>query len=51
MKICKRCILSEAFSGERVLHTGNLFKMDEEGYLYFVARKDDMIRSNIRERR
>lgn len=31
--------------GERVLYTGDLFKMDEDGYLYFVARKDDIIKS------
>lgn len=31
--------------GERVLHTGDLFYADEEGYLYFVERKDDMIKS------
>ncbi|RLC64930.1 MAG: AMP-dependent synthetase [Chloroflexi bacterium] len=31
--------------GERVLYSGDLFKMDEEGYLYFVARKDDIIKS------
>ena len=31
--------------GERVLYTGDLFKMDDEGYLYFVARKDDVIKS------
>jgi acyl-CoA ligase (AMP-forming) (exosortase A-associated) len=30
---------------ERVLYTGDLFKMDEEGFLYFVARKDDIIKS------
>ena len=33
------------FPGEKVLHTGDLFKMDEEGYLYFVARKDDLIKT------
>lgn len=33
------------YPGERVLYTGDLFKMDEEGYLYFVARKDDIIKS------
>ncbi|MFZ5915372.1 MAG: class I adenylate-forming enzyme family protein [Chloroflexota bacterium] len=31
--------------GERVLYSGDLFKMDEAGYLYFVARKDDIIKS------
>jgi long-chain acyl-CoA synthetase len=31
--------------GERVLYTGDLFEMDEEGFLYFVARKDDIIKS------
>ena len=31
--------------GERVLYSDDLFKMDEEGYLYFVARKDDIIKS------
>ena len=31
--------------GEQVLHTGDLCRMDEEGYLYFVARKDDVIKS------
>lgn len=29
---------------EKVLYTGDLFRMDEEGFLYFVARKDDMIK-------
>ena len=30
---------------ERVLHTGDLFTADEEGFLYFVARKDDIIKT------
>ena len=30
---------------EQVLHTGDLFRTDEEGYLYFVGRKDDIIKS------
>jgi len=30
---------------ERVLYTGDLFYQDKEGYLYFVARKDDIIKS------
>jgi acyl-CoA synthetase (AMP-forming)/AMP-acid ligase II len=31
--------------GEKVLYTGDLFKTDEEGFLYFVSRKDDMIKT------
>jgi len=30
--------------GERVLYTGDLFRNDEEGFLYFVGRKDDIIK-------
>jgi len=31
--------------GERMLYTGDLFRTDEDGYLYFVGRKDDIIKS------
>lgn len=31
--------------GERVLYTGDFFRTDQEGYLYFVGRKDDIIKS------
>lgn len=31
--------------GEAVLHTGDLCRMDEEGYLYFVSRMDDIIKT------
>ena len=31
--------------GERVCHTGDLFRMDEEGFMYFVGRQDDIIKS------
>lgn len=30
---------------ERVLATGDLFRSDDEGYLYFVGRRDDIIKS------
>jgi long-chain acyl-CoA synthetase len=30
---------------EKVLHTGDLFRMDEEGFLYFVGRKDDILKT------
>ncbi len=30
---------------ERILRTGDLFKTDEEGYFYFVARSDELIKS------
>jgi long-chain acyl-CoA synthetase len=33
------------FPWEKVLHTGDLFKTDAEGYLYFVGRKDDIIKT------
>jgi long-chain acyl-CoA synthetase len=33
------------YPGEKVLYTGDLFRMDEDGYLYFVARKDDIIKT------
>ncbi|HET7010134.1 MAG TPA: AMP-binding protein [Anaerolineales bacterium] len=31
--------------GERLCYTGDLFRMDEDGYFYFVGRRDDMIKS------
>jgi acyl-coenzyme A synthetase/AMP-(fatty) acid ligase len=31
--------------GERLLDTGDLFRRDEEGYFYFVSRRDDIIKS------
>ena len=40
----EKCLRHGKYHGERVLYTGDLFKMDEEGYFYFVARKDDIIK-------
>jgi long-chain acyl-CoA synthetase len=33
------------FPGEKVLHTGDLFRIDDEGYMYFQRRTDDVIKS------
>jgi acyl-CoA ligase (AMP-forming) (exosortase A-associated) len=33
------------YRGETLLYSGDLFKRDEEGFLYFVGRKDDMIKT------
>jgi amino acid adenylation domain-containing protein len=33
------------YPGEVVLYTGDLFRMDDEGFFYFVSRKDDIIKS------
>jgi len=35
---------SGSYPGDRMLYTGDLFKADEDGHLYFVARKDDIIK-------
>jgi amino acid adenylation domain-containing protein len=34
-----------SFPDEKVLYTGDIFKMDAEGYLFFIARKDDIIKT------
>jgi amino acid adenylation domain-containing protein len=31
--------------GERVLYTGDYCRQDEEGYVYFIGRKDDIIKT------
>jgi long-chain acyl-CoA synthetase len=40
-----RMLKPGSLPGEKVLHTGDLFRVDEEGYLYFVGRKDDIIKT------
>ncbi len=40
-----RCLKPGPLPGERVLMSGDLFRSDEEGYLYFIARKDDIIKT------
>jgi amino acid adenylation domain-containing protein len=39
-----RCLRPGPLPGERVLHTGDICRQDEEGYLYFVSRSDDIIK-------
>src|SRR5258706_706325 len=41
----ERALRPGPFPWEKLLYTGDLFRTDEEGYLYFVARKDDIIKS------
>ncbi|HWJ19278.1 MAG TPA: AMP-binding protein, partial [Geobacterales bacterium] len=40
-----KCLRPGRYPSEKVLYTGDLFKTDSEGYLYFVGRKDEMIKS------
>ena len=39
------CLRPGTQPGERILMTGDLFRADADGYLYFVGRKDDIIKS------
>lgn len=41
----ERALRPGPFPWEKVLYTGDLFKTDEQGFLYFVGRKDDIIKS------
>jgi long-chain acyl-CoA synthetase len=34
-----------AIPGERLCYSGDLFRIDSEGYFYFIGRKDDIIKS------
>jgi acyl-coenzyme A synthetase/AMP-(fatty) acid ligase len=40
-----RCLKPGPVPGEKVLYSGDLFRADEDGYLYFVGRKDDIIKT------
>lgn len=40
-----RTYLPGPLPGERILRTFDLFRRDEEGFLYFVSRTDDIIKS------
>jgi long-chain acyl-CoA synthetase len=40
-----KVIKADKQSGEKVLHSGDMFTIDDEGYFYFVSRSDDVIKS------
>jgi amino acid adenylation domain-containing protein len=40
-----KCLKPSPYPGENVLYSGDIFRTDEEGYLYFIGRKDDIIKS------
>lgn len=42
-----KAFVHDAFGHSRLYRTGDLFKRDAEGYLYYVARKDDVFARNI----
>jgi len=44
-EVTDRVLKSGLLPGEKVLYTGDFFKTDEQGFLYFVGRKDDMIKT------
>jgi long-chain acyl-CoA synthetase len=38
-------VMKVAAQNKRVFFTGDFFRMDEEGYFYFLSRKDDIIKT------
>ncbi len=44
-ELTARCLRPGPLPGERVLYTGDLCRIDDEGYLTFVARMDEVIKS------
>ncbi len=40
-----RALRPGLYPNEKVLYTGDLFEKDEEGYLYFLGRRDDIIKT------
>ncbi len=45
-KISKNGTYFSNIDGQKVLHTGDYFKQDSDGYLYFLGRKDDIVKIN-----
>jgi acyl-CoA synthetase (AMP-forming)/AMP-acid ligase II len=44
-KLTARTYRDGQYPSGRILHSGDYFHKDEQGYLYFLGRKDDMIKS------
>ncbi|HEX7022265.1 MAG TPA: fatty acid--CoA ligase family protein, partial [Trueperaceae bacterium] len=44
-ELSARMLVPGRYPGERVLCTHDVFRMDEEGFLYFVGRSDDIIKT------
>ncbi len=44
-QITARTYRDGQYPSGRILYSGDYFKKDEQGYLYFLGRKDDMIKS------
>jgi acyl-coenzyme A synthetase/AMP-(fatty) acid ligase len=44
-KLTKEMLKPGLIPGERILCAHDLFKMDEEGFLYFLGRNDDIIKT------
>jgi acyl-CoA synthetase (AMP-forming)/AMP-acid ligase II len=44
LEATSKVLLPGRYPWERVMHSGDLFSVDEEGYFTFVARKDDIIK-------
>jgi amino acid adenylation domain-containing protein len=40
----EKCLKPGPFPGERVLHTGDTCRLDEDGFLFFVGRSDDILK-------
>jgi len=43
-EITAKYFRSGRYPGETLLYSGDLFRRDEQGFLYFVSRKDDIIK-------